>query len=300
VWSVALEHIVLRLNDVDALALIESMPAVVRVLFGRRLRTRSAMVRANPHFFARYAVNLVRSGDRDINPVTLVFAHAGQCIDAVAVIRASRVGQSFVAHRCALQCSTQIVVQCSQIDDDERDAIASIRNAFSLRLYSTDVVRLRWNDAWNLKKFTATRCQLRALPTQLRHMRALWMLDVSSNCLTELPEDAAYYDSLVSLNVSSNQLERLPDALHDAHNLMRLAASRNRLRPTTLPRMPSSLRELDVTGNADITRLEHVLEAVWECSERMLIAVQPDHARCLCCDEMTPEEQETCPAAAVE
>jgi len=295
-WSVALAHILTHIDDdEEALALIDSLPAVVRVHFGRQLRIQSAIVRANPRFITRYVcgLNRINSG---VSPVTISFSHGGK--DGLVISAASRVGQSFVAHRCARRRSAQINVSWYSITDAERDAIASVDCVDSLQLQSTDVARIDWNDGWNLKKFSAIKCQLRTIPEPLRRMRALWMLDVSSNCIAELPDDAAYYTSLVALNVSANRLTALPAALHQAQDLMRLAASRNHLRPETLPLMPASLRELDVTGNAGITRLEDVLESVWECSERMLIAVAPHQARCLCCDESSAAQMDACPASS--
>ncbi|GMF29485.1 unnamed protein product [Phytophthora lilii] len=80
---------------------------------------------------------------------------------------------------------------------------------------------------------------LRALPTEIAHLRRLELLYLCTNALQELPDELTQLPRLRELKCDHNQLERLPLRIGNLTQLTKLNVSFNRLRS-----LPTSLMEL--------------------------------------------------------
>lgn len=105
-------------------------------------------------------------------------------------------------------------------------------------------------------------CGLTTFPTQIFQLSdSLEILDLSSNALSNLPDDFALMTKLRIVFFSNNQFTQLPEVLGRCPNLTMIGFKANRIREVPAGALPVGLRWLVLTDN----EIEELPEAIGGC-----------------------------------
>jgi len=159
-----------------------------------------------------------------------------------------------------------------------------------------DLGAFQFHPSWSLHKISLRGCQLDHVPANLwTTYRDLRFLDLSFNEITALPNTKpAFINQILNADLSHNMLSTaLPDYFSEACNLIILNVAGNKL-SSVLRDFPNRLREIDVTGNANITDVLPLLQASMNSRSPVNIFIGSKRARCRCNDETNPKQHFRC------
>ena len=147
----------------------------------------------------------------------------------------SKIDDYLFLYQCLINEKVRVIEPQHIIELNDTRMLKTERQKSSLPPEIRELKHLKWLEI--------TSCELKKLPPEIGELQNLEYLDLRHNKLTKLPKEVGQLQQLRFLGLAQNQLKRLPNTIGQLQNLVRLEVSSNPL--GRLPKQIGQLISLD-------------------------------------------------------